>query len=123
MKAIPINCTKDDSYRYILEFLNPIFKLRSRELDVYAQLLYWNWIYREYDEHVKQKLVFDYDTTIKIIDRLEMTRESFDNKISRLRAAGFIKGRTLAKNYVDIIENNSDVLAFKFIITDGVVQR
>jgi len=102
----------------ILKMIDPLNKLNTQELDVLGELLYFNYELRGIkDNKLRYKLVFDYDTKVKIGDQLSMKGQSLDNIFTRLRAKNIIKGKTLVSDYK--INIDSPEIVFKFKIDDS----
>lgn len=115
---IPLKATKDNFYRYYVELLNPIIKLRKRELDVLAKLMYFNNEYKDLPEEVRFKIVFDYDTKKKIADDLSISMDVLNNNFSVLRSKNIIVENKLAKGFQVYHDDDNFDLTFKFDI-DG----
>ena len=112
-------CSKDNFYRYDVELLNPIVKLRKRELDVWAQLLYYNNEYKGLDDEVKFKMVFDYGTKSKIAKDLKISMDVLNNNLSELRKKRIVIDNKIPKGYQVYLENNEYNLTFNFKAKDG----
>ena len=118
-RIVRIPCSKDNFYRYYVELLNPIVKLRKRELDVWAQLLYYNNEYKGLDEEVKFKMVFDYGTKSKIAKDLKISMDVLNNNLSELRKKRIVTDNKIPKGYQVYLENNEYNLTFNFKAKNG----
>lgn len=115
-RTIPIPCDEVSFYRFYVELLNPIMNLRKKELDVLAQLLYYNNKYKDLEEKIRFKLVFDQDTKIEIQKALGISEASFNNNLTELRKKKIVKDNKIEPGY-QVFWKNGKTLAFKFIKT------
>lgn len=85
-KEIKIPTDRKKFFRQYVEILKPVCKLRDREADVLAALLYQSYIRRDINNLIERfKLVFDYDTKITILDDIKMDMAQFRNCLTELR--------------------------------------
>ena len=117
-------------YRQFIELLQPILGLRKREADVFAELLYHNYLRRNIEnEDDRFKLVFDISTREKIGRTLGKRNEKgeliqplsnavIQQALGGLRKKNLISGIKIRKAYT--IEPSSGVFAltFKFVVND-----
>lgn len=118
MKPIELNVTLEQYFRNILISLKPLppfNQLRERELMVLSQLLMYNYKYRDLPKEERFKLVFDYDTRIKICNSLNISKGFFDNILTMLRTARILKGKTIRDQYLINPETDNKV-TYKFNI-------
>ena len=115
-KIIPLPpTTKSMFFRQYLELLNTIIHLRGKELDVLAELLYYNHDFKNIPEEHRWKIIFDYDTKLKIRNKLSLSEASMNNNLSALRKKNIIQNNKITKAY--IVEPKKEfVLAFSFKI-------
>ena len=88
MKQIPIKTNKDKFFRQFLELIRsipPVSKLRPKELDVLAEIMYQNDKYSDLEDNIKQKMVFDTSTRKEMMLNVGITADSFNNNLSILR--------------------------------------
>lgn len=83
----------------ILKGFEPFNACQPRELDVLAELYYWNHYYRNIPEDSRGKLIFDYDTKRSIADYLNIDSAVLDNSLSALRRKNLIVGRKIHKTF------------------------
>lgn len=115
LKEIPIKCTDRNFYRYYVELLNPIAKLRKKELDVLAQLLYYDNKYKSLEDKIRYKIIFDQDTKLEIREALNLSEASLNNNLSELRKKKVIKDNQIAKGY-RVYPGEESKLVFNFLI-------
>ena len=115
IKEIPIKCTDRNFYRYYVELLNPIARLRKKELDVLAQLLYHDNKYKSLEDKIRYKIIFDQDTKLEIRESLNLSEASLNNNLSELRKKKVIINNQIAKGY-RIFPGESNKLVFNFIV-------
>ena len=114
-KIIKIPTTEEKIFRQYLEIFNPIIKLRSKELDVLSQLLYFNDKLKDIPEEHRNKILFDYDTKKEMQNKIGLSGAYFDNCLSILRKKGIIINNKLIKNF--LFYPDKDVkLTFNFVI-------
>lgn len=116
--VIPVPCNEVNFYRAYVELLNPIIKLRNRELDVLAQLMYYYNEYRELPKDIRSKMVFDYSTKVKITKALGISMDVLNNNLSELRKKGQVVDNDLIKPLQVFPEGGVHRLSFQFNI-DG----
>lgn len=116
MRVINIPTKEHNFYRTYLEFLNPILGLTDKERMVLAELLYWNNQYKGLEESIRNKLVFDYDTKMKIVDKLAITHQILLNNITALRKKGWVEGNKLSTKLLSIVDDENRLLSIKFTV-------
>lgn len=118
-------------YRQFIEILQPMLKLRKREADVFAELLYHNYLRRDIrNDQDRFRLVFDISTREKIGKYLGVrdpkTGESIQplsnaviqQALGGLRKKNLIEGIKIRDSYT--IDPTSGVfsLTFKFVVDE-----
>lgn len=117
-------------YRQFIELLQPILGLRKREADVFAELLYHNYLRRDIkNEEDRFRLVFDISTREKIGIALGQKDDKGDlvqplsnaviqQALGGLRKKNLVSGIKIRNAYT--IEPSSGVFAltFKFVVND-----
>lgn len=117
-------------YRQFIELLQPILGLRKREADVFAELLYHNYLRRDIkNEEDRFRLVFDISTREKIGEALGQKNERgeliqplsnavIQQALGGLRKKNLVSGIKIRNAYT--IEPSSGVFAltFKFVVKD-----
>lgn len=117
-KKVPIKTDSKKFYRQYLELMNPFVKLRGKELDVLAQLLYYNNKLKSIDEKHRWVVIFDYDNKQAIREELGLSEASLNNNLSALRKKGMIKNNKVIKGLL-IYPNKNSKLTFNFIINES----
>lgn len=113
-KEIPIQTDRRKFFRQYVEILKPICKLRDREADVLAELLYQAYIRKDINNLIDRfKLVFDYDTKIKMQDDIGMSTAVFRNCITQLRKKKII-GKNNVINLFYLINPDDDIVSIKY---------
>jgi hypothetical protein len=113
--VIPITLSHRDFFRMNLEILKsfpPFSELRSKELDVLAEILFYNYKYKDIDPLVRGKVIFDYSTKVEMRSNLQMDEQSFNNHLTTLRKKGILDKRNLISNYG--INPSTPVITFNF---------
>lgn len=114
---------KNFYYQYVL-LVAPMLKLRKQEAEVFSQLLFYNYKYKELEFEVRNKIIFDYDTKTKIRYELvnkydePMSVHSFYNILTSLRKKGLIFDNKLNPKYLFIPKDKKYSLTFQWMIDD-----
>lgn len=115
-KNIPIKTVESKFFRQYLELINPLLKLRGKELDVLAELMFYNHSLKDIPEEHRWKIIFDYDTKIKIREKLNLSDASMNNNLSVLRKKRIIDNNKVSKAYL-ILPQTGFKLTFQFNFT------
>lgn len=118
---IAVKVSKIKYFRQALEILRSlpeIEQLASRDLDVLAYLLYYNYKYKDIDKELRGKLIFDYDIKMKICEEIEMSEAVLNNIIGKIRKSNIVVGRDIINTYLLAINPESPDVTFKFTIED-----
>lgn len=112
-KKVTIPTDESKFYRQYLEILNPIIKLRGKELDVLAELLFHNTRLQDIPNELRWKLIFDQDNKTAIRQKLNLSEASLNNNLSALRKKKIIVDNSVLKNF--LVEPDEDFsLRFNF---------
>lgn len=113
-KEIKVNTDKKKFFRQYVETLQPVLKLRAKEADVLSSLLYQSYLRKDINNLTDRfKLVFDYDTRIKIQEDLKMSTPVFRNCLSRLRRKNIIiKQNVIEPRY--LVNPEEDTFSIKY---------
>ena len=86
-KQVVIKSNRKNFFRYWMTLTRPFHKLRVKEQDVLALLLFYYYEYKKKinDERLVWKMVFDYDTKIRIKEELNIKDGNFQNLMTSLR--------------------------------------
>lgn len=125
IKVIPTD--KRSIFRYWLEFLKPFHKLRSREMDALALILYYrNEISKQvHNENMIQTILFSTETRKKMrIDLDDMEQKVFNNLLTSLRKKNVLtlENRVNPKLIPTITEDGGIQLVFNFKIKNDTKQ-
>jgi|TARA_R110000851_G_scaffold133357_1_gene268157 hypothetical protein len=105
-----------------LEITKPFHKLPNQQLNVLWLLLYYYFEYQKdiTNDIVLWKMVFDYDTKLKIRDELGIKDGNFQNVLTSLRKKNIITDNKIVNTYIPNLENDSSnfKVIFNFIIAD-----
>lgn len=114
-KSIPISTDSRKFFRQYLELINPLVKLRGRELDVMSELLYYNDKFKDIPEEHRWKLIFDYDVKTEIKERLKLSDASLNNNLTILRKKKILVKNRVVKSFL-IYPSDTCKLSFIFNI-------
>lgn len=90
---LTVNTDDVTFFRQILELLSgipPLNKLRKRELDLLAMLMYYNYLYKDIDENLRWKIINNTATRKEIHYKLNMKEDIFNNNLSVVRKTGLL---------------------------------
>jgi len=121
-RVIPISTTSEKFYKQVVVLLNPILRLRGKEQDVLAQLMYYNNKYKDLDNSIRWKVIMEYDTKTEIQKKLGISAASMYNNLSALRKKGIIIKNKVHPNYL-ITPNKEFSLKFKFTINELITEQ
>lgn len=114
---ININTNERVFFRQALEIIRhlpPLDSLRTGELDVLGEFMYFNHKFSHIEESLRGRLLFDYDTKQSIADNLNIKSSNLDNIITALRKKNIITRRAAINTYG--IKITSPDILFKFNI-------
>ena len=119
--VINVDTTKRKYFRQLLELLKPIppfNSMRGQKLDVLAELLYYNYLYKSIDKLLRYKILFDYETKVKMRETLGLGEARFNNLMSELRKLGIITARGLVTDFGIDPDKDNGSITFKFNVND-----
>jgi DNA-binding MarR family transcriptional regulator len=117
--VININTDRRLFFRQALEVIRglpPLDALRTGELDVLGEFMYFNHKFSHIEENLRGRLLFDYDTKQNIADNLGIKSSNLDNIITSLRKKNIITRRAAINTYG--IKLDSPDILFKFNIKE-----
>ena len=99
----PIKYNKGDKYLHILRLFDfgfPYNTMRNRELEVYAILVDLWHQYKNFPKAERNRLIFDYDSRIKISEKLGISTKVVYNIMKDMRHKGIIDYDTMIDKYI-----------------------
>lgn len=122
-KIANLNVTLKDLFFKWLDITKSFHKLNNQQQQVLALLLYHHYLLKKETTNNKilWKLVFDYDTRMKIKEELEMSDNVFQNILTILRKKKVIIDGEISKVFIpelDLSTKNFKVV-FNFNIVDN----
>ncbi len=119
-KQALIKTNKKDFFKYWLLFTKPLHQLKGPEISVLSLLLFYYFELKEKvsDDDLVYKLLFDYDTKMKIKNELNYLDQTLQNSLTLLRKLNVIKDNKISPSFIPDINNNSNefTLTYKFNI-------
>lgn len=100
-------------FRAYVEILQPILRLRNREADILAQILYYNNEKKDIVEGDRFELILSTPYRKKIKENLNIKDSTLQNSLSILRKKGILKDGKVLPELQVFIENELDLI-FKF---------
>ena len=123
MKRIQIVVTRRGFYKeflLVLKSRKPIDKLRPKEIDVLAEVMYQNASLETLSLNDRYDLIFATRKRKEMRDLIGISEESFNNNLSILRKYGLItKDNRLNKSLETVVFNGNFSLEFLFKENDG----
>jgi len=100
IKDIVISTDIRKFYKQYLNIIKPLLPqhISTGELNLLAELLYFENKYKDLEQSIRSKLVFDHDTKIDIMSNLDISYNTFGNLLSSLRTKDYIKGRIIKQS-------------------------
>lgn len=122
-KIANLNVTLKNLFFRWLDITKSFHKLNNQQQQVLALLLYYHYQFKKETTNNKilWKLVFDYDTKMKIKEELDMNDNVFQNTLTNLRKKNVIVDGEISKFYIpdlDLKSKNFKVI-FNFNILDN----
>ena len=90
---LKVQTNNEHYFRFLLEVLsafNPFNKLRNSQKDLFAELLKYNYKYKDVPKEERFILILGHTVRQKICSKLGVSKANIDNNISLLRKMGFI---------------------------------
>lgn len=122
-KVANVNVSLKSLFFRWLEITKPFHKLSLQQYKLLSLLLYYHYEYSKdiHNETLLWKMVFDYDTKLKIRNELNIKDQHLQNLLSALRKKNIIKNNTIVSTYIPELEHGSNnfKVIFNFNILDG----
>lgn len=121
-KIANINTTVKKFFRDWLIMTKTFHKLSKQQIDILALFLYEHYQLKKEvtNEKILNKILFDYDTKMKIKEEIDTTDASLQNTMTVFRKKGIIVEGKLSKLFIPKIEigSNNFKLIYNFNIID-----
>ena len=106
VKIQTFNVTKVMFFRVWLIILQPFLKLRNKELDLLASLLYHRHLIsiEVKNKDMLDELLFSVKIKKKIMKELGIPEYAYNNLLSTLRKKGIILDKTITRQIIPVIE-------------------
>lgn len=118
MKQVQVKTNKDKFFRQFLELIRsipPINKLRPKELDVLAEIMYQNDKYSDLEDNIRHKVVFDTATRKEMRLKVGISADSFNNNLSILRKHKLLTKQNILMPFLETVRYSDGYkLEFKF---------
>lgn len=108
-KIVNIPSTLKDLFSAYLTILKPLNKLRDKEIDLMAYLLYQNELEKDtiLKEDDRWNKILGTDGRVKIMQDLNISQYNLNNYLSSLRKKNAIVNNRVSKYYIPKIENDT----------------
>lgn len=112
-KRVPLQTTEHKFFRQVLELLNPMLRLRAKELDVLAELMFqYNQLSNVPKEH-RMRIILDASSRKSMRNIVKQTEAAFNNNLSRLKKYKYLN-ETGFKSFLDFPYSKEFKLTFIF---------
>lgn len=122
-KVANINVTIKSLFFRWLDITVTFHKLTEQERSVLALLLYYHYKFSQEltNPKILWKMVFDYDTKMKIKEELKMKDSSLQNTLTSLRNKNVIHDNQIVGTYIPELEGSSK--AFRVIFNLNIIDE
>jgi hypothetical protein len=100
-------------FAYVEIMISPIYKLRKREEEILALLLYYNNLKKHIEEEDRLKIIFNISTRKKICEELSISNNIIQQILNSLRKKNLLKGIKFNPSIVVYSEVGQNVVGFK----------
>lgn len=121
-KIANINVTLKSLFFKWLDITSSFHNLKKQEKDILALLLYYHYIYSKdiTNNKILWKIVFDYETKLKIRKELNIKDPSIQNALTSMRKKNIIKNNKIVDTYIPNI--SQDANNFKIIFNFNIIK-
>jgi hypothetical protein len=121
-KVANINVTLKNLFRRWLSITVTFHNLTKRDREVLALLLYYHYQFSKdiTNNKILWKMVFDYETKMKIKEELNMKDHNLQNILTSLRNKNVIKDNQIVSTYIPSLERSAN--QFKIIFNLNIVK-
>ena len=127
VKIANLNIKLKDLFFTWLDITKSFHKLNNQQQQVLALFLYYHYLYNKEitNEKILWKILFDYDTKLKIkedeVFKNGLSDNSFQNIMTHLRKKGIIKDNKISSVYIPeiSIKSKNFKIIFNFNIVDN----
>ena len=121
VKQADINVTLKKLFRYWLQFTKPFHKLPNQKQQILSLLLYYHYNYKKEitNDKILWKMVFDYDTKLKIRKELGISDQVLQNNLTWFRKNDVVVDNTITPVLIPELEQTSK--NFKIIFNFNIV--
>tara|TARA_R110000796_G_scaffold2953_1_gene11310 strand:- start:11336 stop:11710 length:375 start_codon:yes stop_codon:yes gene_type:complete len=109
-------------FRAYIEMLKPFLKkIRDREADVFAELIYWNYKKRDIkNKNDRFKLIMDADCRKQIEEKIGISTAIFRNALSGLRQRGLLLDDNTINDVYLVTPEKKVTLSFIFNLSKDI---
>jgi len=117
-KEFGLTLTEREFFRAYVEMLKPFLKrIRDREADVFAELIFWNYKKRDIkNKNDRFKLIMDADCRRQIEEKLGVSTAIFRNALTGLRGRGLLLDDNTINDVYLVTPEKKVTLSFVFNI-------
>jgi len=112
-------------FRQFLEILSsipPLNKLRNRELDILAAMMYYNYLYKDLDDDIRGRVLNSKATKKDVREMLGMSQDVYNNNMSIIRRTGMIEKSGRLANALQVFPGTTYKIEFNFNIEKDVLR-
>jgi len=99
---LQIKTTPDKYFRQLIEvfsFMEPYKQMASRERDILAKILYYNWSLRSLPTRERHSRILSSEYKEKIRMELDISKPNLENYLSKLRIHGVLTYSSIVPKY------------------------
>jgi len=119
---IPIKTNVRGFYKTLIAFLSsikPIEGLVPKELNILAEILYQNYVYKNIPVKDRHIMIFSTENRIEMQKNLGMSEGSFNDYLSKIRKKGVLSRNNEIPPILNILpDNNNYEFLIKFTINE-----
>jgi hypothetical protein len=120
-KQVSINITLKDLFKRWLEITSSFHKLPKQQQNILALFLYYHYEFKKdiTNDKILWKMVFDYDTKMKIKQELGIGDQTMQNTITKLRKKNIIVDNVITPVFIPDLSLNSK--SFKIVFNFNII--
>tara|TARA_R110000744_G_scaffold87840_3_gene171418 strand:- start:464 stop:838 length:375 start_codon:yes stop_codon:yes gene_type:complete len=121
-KEFNLTLKEREFFRAYIEMLKPFLKkIRDREADVFAELIYWNYKKRDIkNKNDRFKLIMDADCRKQIEEKIGISTAIFRNALSGLRQRGLLLDDNTINDVYLVTPEKKVTLSFIFNLSKDI---
>lgn len=122
VKIANLNVSLKRLFKLWLEITKPFHGLTPQQQSILALFLYHHYNLKNEitNEKILWKILFDYNTKMKIKEELNLQDQTLQNNLTQLRKKGIIKDNTIVSTYIPELDQDSN--NFKIVFDLNIIK-